>query len=560
MSHQTHEVSPAGPASGRVGDRVRFALTAWTASPNPILVRELRQLGRLQRTPLLLTGVVLTTTLLLSLVGLAMSGDRSPAWAGSVLHQVFFAVGYFVTMLVGPVVAANAIASEREGRTWEAMLLTGLPPEVIARGKFAAAYGALATYLVALAPVGALPLVFGGVSPIEIALGFVFLFALGALAVAMGLALSSKLASGRSAMVITFLACGPASLMAFSFAGAGGSIVAHTLWPQVPEGAPIWWPTACSVAPVDFTFAVVLVGMPLAFFALPAWFFYEATVAAIATDADRPDVGLKRWYLTSVAVLTAAGVLLLTEVPLPGSRVGASVFVGLVTLAFSALSAVVFQTEALYPSRRARHLLAKHPPKGIARFLPARLCTTAAWMMVLGPVPIVTTAVIAGVLDTATALGTVPDEAMVRAMVPALHLTGLHVLFVGMMVWLRARRPVSPAARVVLVAVGIGFLIIPWLVAAFTAAFTQLTFDACAPLAAPSPLFAATITDGRQASHVAAAWVVGAVGMLVGLLALLRSRALARRAEEGARRIDDDVDRRLAEEDAARAQPLGEAG
>ena len=32
-------------------------------------------------------------------------------------------------------VAANSIASEREGRTWEAVILTGLAPGLIARGK-----------------------------------------------------------------------------------------------------------------------------------------------------------------------------------------------------------------------------------------------------------------------------------------------------------------------------------------------------------------------------------------------------------------------------------------
>ncbi|PMU64969.1 ABC transporter permease, partial [Pseudomonas sp. FW215-L2] len=83
---------------------------------------------------------------------------------------------YLVVTLVGPAVAANSIASEREGKTWEAVLLTGLTPKNIARGKFMAAYTTIAIYIVVLAPVGALSFLFGGVTATDVVTAFAFLF------------------------------------------------------------------------------------------------------------------------------------------------------------------------------------------------------------------------------------------------------------------------------------------------------------------------------------------------------------------------------------------------
>src|ERR1039458_7599201 len=68
--------------------------------------------------------------------------------------MVAYAVGgarplaYFVVVVVGPAVAANGVASEREGRTWEAVQLTGLTAKDVARGKFVAAYTTIALYIV----------------------------------------------------------------------------------------------------------------------------------------------------------------------------------------------------------------------------------------------------------------------------------------------------------------------------------------------------------------------------------------------------------------------------
>src|SRR3954471_10004928 len=109
--------------------------------PNAIWMREMRQSARLARTPWVLFALTLVLSLLMcSIGGIAATTNTAPAVIGQTLFQTFFSLAYLVVILVGPAVAANSIASEREGRTWEAVLLTGLRPKEIARGKFLAAY------------------------------------------------------------------------------------------------------------------------------------------------------------------------------------------------------------------------------------------------------------------------------------------------------------------------------------------------------------------------------------------------------------------------------------
>ena len=60
-------------------------------------------------------------------------------------------------------VTARVTGVERCG-TGEAVIMTGLPPKTIARGKFLSAFTNISMYIVMLAPVGALSFLFGGVT------------------------------------------------------------------------------------------------------------------------------------------------------------------------------------------------------------------------------------------------------------------------------------------------------------------------------------------------------------------------------------------------------------
>ena len=131
MSAQTGVAPPSGPSSERLVDRARFRVLRLEKEPNPIWIRELKQAARLARTPIVLAVVAVLVTLLMASIGGVMATSASPAETGSMLYQVFFSLAWFVVTLVGPAVAANSIASEREGHTWEAVLLTGLRPGAV---------------------------------------------------------------------------------------------------------------------------------------------------------------------------------------------------------------------------------------------------------------------------------------------------------------------------------------------------------------------------------------------------------------------------------------------
>ncbi|HNT00161.1 MAG TPA: ABC transporter permease, partial [Polyangiaceae bacterium] len=216
MSAQTGTPSfVPSPPSSRAVDLARTSLRRVRNNPNPIWIRELRQAARLGRTPIILMTITALVALLMTAIGGIMSVAASPSTIGITLFHTFFSLAFFVVTLLGPALAANSVASEREGRTWEAVILTGLPPKTIARGKFLSAFTNISMYIVMLAPVGALSFLFGGVTALEVVVAFFFLFLFALLGVAFGLAISSALASGRTAILLSLLLAFPLTLVAY---------------------------------------------------------------------------------------------------------------------------------------------------------------------------------------------------------------------------------------------------------------------------------------------------------------------------------------------------------
>ena len=152
------------------------------------------------------------------------------------IFHTFFSLAFAVVTWVGPAVAANTIAGERSGRTWEALQLTSLTPRSLARGKFLAAYTYICLYIVMLVPVGALPFLFGGVTATKVLIAFALLFVVAVLAVAFGLSIQREvLEPGRSHH--RHVAGGAASsLVAYGGGGVGLSMRRTRQWPGVPPG------------------------------------------------------------------------------------------------------------------------------------------------------------------------------------------------------------------------------------------------------------------------------------------------------------------------------------
>jgi ABC-type transport system involved in multi-copper enzyme maturation permease subunit len=529
-------------AATRALDRVRF----WRSHPNPLWIRELRQSARLTRTPVILTVLAILMTLLIASVGGVVASEGSPATTGQVIFQVFFSLAYFVVALVGPAVAANAIAAEREGHTWEAVLLTGLSPVTIARGKFLAAFTSIAMYVVMLAPVGALTFLFGGVTAVEVIVAFAVLFLLAVLGVAFGLAVSSKMASVRAALLVTLLLAFPLSVAAFGWLGIALSQAAHYTWPGVPEG-PIWLPAAYERAPFGADYVFLLIVLPLLAIALPAWFLYEVTVANLTGAGDDRSSGVKRWFVFATPALTFALTAPVANAAAAGSVNNAAMFAGMVVLfSFLVGCAFLFADDPVGPSRRVALCWQRRRANAFVRLVGPGVMRSAVLLLgvgmtCLGAFTQIAFAVTGGGVDGQ------------RILALGAYVIAFFVFVVGLGAWLRARAEAPIVARLLLFAVLFGVVVGPWVIAAIGGILRD-NFDRDAlVIAAPSPFYVLLMFD--TSSPNAALFVRAGLAAIVGwaVLGLLFLGAARRRCSLVIRRHETmlaEGDRLLAAEDA----------
>jgi ABC-type transport system involved in multi-copper enzyme maturation permease subunit len=554
VSVQTGTAPLRDPASQRLVDRARHRVDRLRNEPNPIWMRELKQAGRLARTPIVLCILSVLMTLLMASIGGILSTDVAPAKIGMILFQVFFSLAYFVVTLIGPAVAANSVASEREGRTWEAVLLTGIPPGEIARGKFLAAYTAIAMYVVMLAPVSAMPFLFGGVTAMEVVVAFLFLLLIALLSVAFGLAISSKMASLRVAILITLLLAFPMSIFLFLVGGPGLSHAAHKAWPEVAEGPPIWLPTAYERAPFGVAYVVFLVALPIASVVIPAWFLYQVTIANLASASDDRATGLKIWFIVCTPVLTAIAAVPVFLVH-PSDRLVAIVSGMCAMLVFLAFCVFLFIGDPIGPSRRVRIHWDRQGAGRLRRFLGPGVMRAAILLLWMG----------LGVIGalTMTGLSLVSAGASPSAETSAQQLgsfaayaLAFYIFLVGLGAFLRTRAASPMIARVLLLLLLFAIAIGPWMVAAIAGMIARSgSGDQALVIAAPSPFYAFLMMAKVGRSDPAPVFIGGFAAIAtwavsgLGLLAAASSRSALRIAQHEAALAHTDA--LLAQEDEA---------
>lgn len=557
MSVQTGEATPSGPASQRAVDRARFRWARLLHDPNPIWIRELKQAARLGRTPVILMVVTILMALLIASVGGVASTNTAPARTGVVLFQTFFSLAFFVVAWVGPAVAANSIASEREGKTWEALILTGLRPETVARGKFLAAFTAIGTYVVMLAPVGAVPFLFGGVTAVEVVIAFVLLFVFAVLGVAFGLAISSKMQSLRVAIVLALLLGVPLSMAAFGSLGVGLSVGVHELWNEVPDGPPVWLPTALARAPFGVEYVLYLIVMPLALIAVPAWFLYEVTVANLTAPNDDRSSGLKRWFLAASAAFLIAAVLPVFAVDADDLR-AVAVLASCGLLLHFGFCTFVFAGEPIGPSRRVVTHWDRDRVGRVRRWFGPGISRTTTLELLLGVGAIAVVAVVctAGVELAGTAI-TDPAEHVGQIATFTLYTAGFLVFLVGLRSWLRTGNRTPVIVRVLLVAIAFGIAVGPWIVAAIAGVLGSGSDDALI-VAAPSPFYAFFVLDAVERSgkelHVMAGVIASVVWGGIGLVLVGSSHRRATAILQEHDRLLAEAAARFEAEDAALAE------
>lgn len=554
MSLQTGRSSLPPPSSRRI-DLARTRLRGLRDDPNPVWMRELRQAARLQRTPIILAVVTGMMTLLMASVGGVASTSTEPAKVGIGLYHTFFSVAFFVVTWIGPTVAASTIASERSGRTWEALLLTGIGAPAIARGKLLASLTYVGLYIVMLAPVGALPFLFGGVTATEVFAAFALLGLFAVLSVAFGLSMSSKFTSNAAAVGVTLLIAVPLSIVLYLLLGVALSFGAHELWPGVPGGPPVWLPTAYARADFGAEYLVFLVAVPVVLVLLPAWFLYEVTIANMAGVSDDRSSGLRRWFLVCLPLLSLAG--LAPAAALPGNSAPYTVIgLGLVSL-MCGFAVFVFVGEPLGPSRRVEVQWERERASRLRRFLGPGLIRAMSLLLLLG---------LAGLaFESAVGLALAffggrsrgaPDDALRIASFGGYAMC-FTVFLAGLGAWLRARAWSAASPRVVLAGALFLSMAGPWILTAIFGLFASHGKDALL-VAAPSPTFVFVMMKAIGSPSLDATFTLIAGGACAAgwaLIGVALFAAAARRARRTVRAHEDAMSRledALREEDEAR--------
>lgn len=532
MSAQTGVPSiPPPPPSVRGVARLRLGLARWLSEPNPVWMRELRAAARLQRTPVVLAVITGMMTLLVCSIGGLATIDAEPAKVGVWLYHTFFSLAFALVAWMGPAMAATGIAAERSGGTWEALELTGLGAPAIARGKLLGALTYVSLYLVMLAPVGALPFLFGGVTALEVLLAFVVLGAVAVLSVTFGLAMSSKFASPALAILVTLLVSIPCSIAAYGGLGVALSFAANGLWRGVTAGAPVWLPTAYARADFGVDYVILLLLLPIVLVGLPAWLFHEITVANMAAPSDDRSTRLRIWALVTGPFMTATSVA--CGVALDDAGWFMAGVTGLV--ATYLFVAFLFAGEPLGPSRRVLASWEREGTGAGRRFLGpgvVRACTLLL-LLIIGSF---------GALLAAAAftLRTSSDRDGVLAL--GGYEAAFLIFVTGFAAWTRARSRTAGVPRVLLAGALFLAVVGPWIAMAIAGVFESS--EQALLVAAPSPIYAfhlrKVIANGSPDGELAvlagtvAAIAWGLIGL--GLLALASGRIAQRLEDERALR------------------------
>jgi ABC-type transport system involved in multi-copper enzyme maturation permease subunit len=525
-------------------------LQSWKKSPNPLWIRELKQASRVGRTQWILLVLILGLTALLAAIGGLAAESGSPGKVGQMLYQVFFSLATAVVTLGGPGIAANTIASEREGKTWEAIQLTGLSPRSVARGKFLAAFSGIALYIVALAPIGAMPFLFGGVGALEVILGFVFLFVYAALATTFGLAVSSFMKSTRGALIVTLILAmflGPNLYWAFGF---GGSVAIRAALSGVTEGLPIWLPLALIRADFGAPYVLFLIAAPLLAMGLPAWFFYEVTLANLSDDAEDRSTRLKIWYAVSSFLVGGFVFAVCGWQATRGSTTSVTTVLLYMCLALLiyhvGFGAFLLAGDPLFPSRRLRIHWQRRQAGGFQRFWGPSLPRTTFLHAVLG-VGLLTGFMTLGVVVLGTVSATTSEITTFLCIV--FYAIAFLVFVLGLVLWLGSSVRSSIAVRLVVLGIVSLISIAPWVIVSIVGVLGQGGSKIYLALGSPSPFYVFVLLGSQSDSDELVFRIISlgisAVYALLGILFLGLGAVRAKRSLSETLATEADLERAL---------------
>jgi ABC-type transport system involved in multi-copper enzyme maturation permease subunit len=290
--------------------RVARLFSRMLGDGNPVLSFEVLSIMRLKTVKVVLIGLPLLLTMLVVAIAAASDsvGSRS-AEAGGMILGLGVSAALYVVAVVGAVLGAQAISSERQSGTLDLLLATGMTPVQIVVGKAMAVWIVLALMLLACVPPLGICFVSGGVSLGQLVAAVVTVLVLSAVPVSLGVGLGAALKSARLAVGSAVVAVGLVAPFVFSMLWM--ATLAAIGVDQTDGDWPFRFPAIVGHAGRFLVGGVVL---PLYLVVMPSWLFLSMAVHAlssVATDRARP---LRTWLVTMgpagavIAALLAATV------------------------------------------------------------------------------------------------------------------------------------------------------------------------------------------------------------------------------------------------------------
>jgi ABC-type transport system involved in multi-copper enzyme maturation permease subunit len=203
---------------------------------NPVLTREAKQRFRTRRVALvtgLWVGIIGGIAFLLYIAArqVAVSGFgvgrlAATAFMGRFMFHSITLLLLTAIILVVPGIAAPSIVGERERQTFQILQVTQMTPWQLVTGKLSASMMFAVVLLFAVAPVAAIPLLFGGTSLTDVlaALSMLLLTAITLASIATWM--SSRAVSTRGAVGTSYLIA--FTLGFLTFAGLGAEMLVYT--------------------------------------------------------------------------------------------------------------------------------------------------------------------------------------------------------------------------------------------------------------------------------------------------------------------------------------------
>ena len=196
---------------------------------NPILIKEMRTRMRGKRAFLVLTGYVVTLSLILGLIFLVLTKNAPSSvvnQSGRVLTPVLIYVQMSLICLIAPTFSASAISSEREQQTFDLLIASLARPTTIVFGKVGAALSYLLLTLFGSLPLIALTYSFGGVDLGDVAKAYAVMLVAGVTFCSLSFLWSTLIRRGvlaqlTSLITVIFLVAAMPALALFFSALAG---------------------------------------------------------------------------------------------------------------------------------------------------------------------------------------------------------------------------------------------------------------------------------------------------------------------------------------------------